>query len=91
MPHSEHSESLQPLYGPGHQALRQTRPVRNLRDRALRVLGHVFDDRHRARRHRPLTLICGRYLGDLAEHPGKAMKLTCIHIPYDTSSTMHPL
>jgi hypothetical protein len=37
--------------------------------------GHVLDDRHRARRHRPLTLIRGRYLGDLAEHPGKTVEL----------------
>jgi hypothetical protein len=49
------------------------------------VVGHVLDDRHRARRDRPLTLIRGRHLGDLAEHPGNSMKLACIHITYDTS------
>jgi hypothetical protein len=52
------------------------------------VGGHVLDDRHRTRGDGPLTLIRGRRLGDLAEHPGKAMKLACIHIPYDTSQGM---
>lgn len=88
VPHCEHPESLQPVHSPGHQALRQACPLRNLRDRALRVFGYVLDDRHRARRDRPLTLIRGRCLGDLAEHPGKAMELACIHIPYDTSHEM---
>jgi hypothetical protein len=52
------------------------------------MAGHILDDRHCARRYRPLTLIRGRRQGDLAKYPGKSMKLACIHIPYDTSQEM---